>query len=235
MRVVNPVSCVAGCPSTEAMALTAGVFTALLSFAVVFHSQADSFATFENQTEATATIKVLGSERKQVLVKPKGTERLSLKGGEYYFKVRFDLSAGPKYGIGPFFDLLDEPLLKHEVTVPLRSPPLAGLYQISKDQFENESSDTNLVKKANSVPKAWVRWASIVLAVVSEKQEEASRMMFKALAQLEKESTIRDGDYQGFNVGSFQGGTKVSIRDIIKQHGEPTAANRKAISKQSEQ
>jgi hypothetical protein len=80
-----------------------------------------------------------------------------------------------------------------------------------------------LLKNANSVPKAWVRWASIVLTVVSEKQEETSRMMFKALAQLEKESTIRDGDYQGFNVGSFQGATKVSIRDIIKQHGEPSA------------
>jgi hypothetical protein len=79
------------------------------------------------------------------------------------------------------------------VTVPVSSPPLAGLYQISKDQFESESSDTNLLKKANSVPKAWARSASIVLAVVSEKQEAASRMMFKALAQLEKESTISEG------------------------------------------
>src|SRR5262245_30297318 len=228
MRSVNRVTCVAGYPTTWAMALTAGMFTALVSFA-------DGFATFENQTQVPATIKVLGTERMQVTVKPKGSERLNLRGGEYYLKVRFDLSDGPKYGIGPFFDLLDEPLLKHEVTVPLRSPPLAGLYQISKDQFETERSDTNLHKKANSVAKAWARWASIVLAVISEKQEEASKMMFKALAQLEKESTIRDGDYQGFNVGSFQGGTKVSIRDIIKQHGEPTAANRKAISKQSEQ
>jgi hypothetical protein len=77
------------------------MFATLLRFAVVFHCQADGFTTFENQTEAPATIKVLRSERKQVSVKPKGTERLSLKGGEYYFKVRFDLSERPKYGIGP--------------------------------------------------------------------------------------------------------------------------------------
>jgi hypothetical protein len=64
-----------------------------------------------------------------------------------------------------------------------------------------------------------LRWANIVLTVVSEKQEERSKIMFKVLAQREKE-LLTGNDFQGLNVGSLEGGTKVSIRDIIKEHGE---------------
>lgn len=195
--------------------------TTLFSFVVAFRCHGDNLAVFENQTEAPATIKVLGTETKQIQLMPKAKEKLNLKGGEYYFKVRFDLSPGPKYGVGPYFDLVDDFLLKHDVTVPLQSPPLAGLYQISKEQFESESEDAILLKKANSVPKAWVRWASIVLTLVSEKQDKTARMMFRVLAQREKER-LTSKDYQALNVGSFAGGTKVSIRDIIKQHGKPS-------------
>jgi hypothetical protein len=57
----------------------------------------------------------------------------------------------------------------------------AGITEAKRDQ-EAEPEGRRVL--------AWARWASIVLIVVSEKQEEASRMMFKALAQLEKKSQL---------------------------------------------
>jgi hypothetical protein len=135
--------------------------------------------------------------------------------------VRFDLPAGPRYAVGPYFDLVDEVMLKHEVTVPLKSPALVGLYEISKEQFDNDAGDSALLRKANSVSKEWVRWASIVLAIVSEKQEETSKLMSKGLAQLGNDP-ITSKNYQGLNVGLLEAGSKVSIRDIIKQYGEPS-------------
>jgi hypothetical protein len=53
---------------------------ALVSLAFALRCQADGSAIFENQTEVQATIKILGTERKQVMVKPKASERLTERG-----------------------------------------------------------------------------------------------------------------------------------------------------------
>ena len=117
------------------------------------------------------------------------------------------------------FSLVDEPLLKHEVRIALEGP--SSLYEITKQEFEDDTKDSALLRKANQSSKAWTRWAGIVLDIVTEEQERDSQMGFKGLAQISTEP-ITSKDYQGLNVGILSGGTTATIEQIIKKHGKPT-------------
>jgi hypothetical protein len=65
------------------------------------------------------------------------------------------------------------------------------------------------------------RSAKMLLEVVSKEQDETITLMFRVMAQYSKTPAQADG-WEMVALPQLQGGTKVSISDIIKKYGEPT-------------
>ena len=87
------------------LARNTGMLFALFS-ALPFVSRGESAAVFENKTKSTADIRVIGPDTVSASVQSNATKRLELKGGEYYFKIRFLSVDSPRYAVGPYFSCL---------------------------------------------------------------------------------------------------------------------------------
>jgi hypothetical protein len=214
--------------------ISASILAALVSYGAAKQSQAACLATFENQTEAFAVVTILGTNKQEVALKANSQQTLSLEAGDYYYKVRFDLPTGSEYAIGPYFTMADASPATYKLTVTLKSPVLAGLYKISKEEFESDANDAALLSKAYRVSKKWLRWAQIILDVVSEDTEKTLKSFIKFMPQLTG-MEVTGTNMSRIAIYTDPTGNKVSIRSLIQKHGEPTLRGTiKALDKRAD-
>jgi hypothetical protein len=212
-------------------------FAVAVLFSISLVTQAASRVSFDNQSGRPALVKIAGPTVTSVSVDKGKKKSVSVASGHYYIKVRYGTPGTYSYSKGDQFDVTETATVASEITITLHKV-IAGNNgsnsiseaEFSSDEFKPPTSSPAIEKTdgvATATPKPSLRWANILLEVVSKDQNDMFKLLFKIRAG--SGQTLSPTTFIAMNLEGLPGFTKVSIRDIINKYGEPTA--RKTMTK----